>query len=148
MKPLIYFDLCALKRVFDDQSQARIALESSAMIALFQMIHENIITLLSSDALTIENNRNPNFIRKKFIASLLSISDKHIKNSNLIEQNALFYFDKGILLLDALHLTFAEFGKANYFCTCDDKFLVKSKKISKFKEMKIVNPLELIQELL
>jgi predicted nucleic acid-binding protein len=33
--------------------------------------------------------------------------------------------DYGIKPLDALHLASAESGKADYFCTCDDKIIKK-----------------------
>jgi predicted nucleic acid-binding protein len=48
--------------------------------------------------------------------------------------------------LDALHLASAEKGKADYFCTCDDKFLKKAKKISDLV-IKVISPIELIEEI-
>ncbi|BAJ62355.1 PIN domain-containing protein [Anaerolinea thermophila] len=51
----------------------------------------------------------------------------------------------GLQPLDALHLALAETGKADYFCTCDDRLLRKSKQIE--LQVKGVSPVELIQEI-
>lgn len=48
--------------------------------------------------------------------------------------------------LDALHLALTESGKADYFCTCDDRLLRNAKQIS-FLTFKLVSSVELIQEL-
>ena len=48
--------------------------------------------------------------------------------------------------MDALHLASAEIGNADYFCTCDDKFLKKIKKITDLK-IQVGTPLELIEEI-
>jgi predicted nucleic acid-binding protein len=52
----------------------------------------------------------------------------------------------GIKPLDALHLASAEKGKADYFCTCDDKFLKKAKRIPGLA-VKVMSPIELIEEI-
>jgi predicted nucleic acid-binding protein len=48
--------------------------------------------------------------------------------------------------MDALHLALAELGKAEYFCTCDDRLLRRSRK-SAGVGVKVVSPLELVQEI-
>jgi len=52
----------------------------------------------------------------------------------------------GIKALDALHLALAESGGADYFCTCDDRLLQNSKKISDLF-VKVVDPIILVQEI-
>ena len=52
----------------------------------------------------------------------------------------------GIKPLDALHLALAESGNADYFCTCDDKLLRNSKQVTNLM-VKVVNPVELVQEI-
>ena len=47
--------------------------------------------------------------------------------------------------MDALHLASAIEAKADYFCTCDDKFLKKAKAMDTL-QTKAVSPLELITE--
>jgi predicted nucleic acid-binding protein len=48
--------------------------------------------------------------------------------------------------LAALHLAFASASKADYFCTCDDKFLRKAKGF-KGLNTKVVSPAELVMEI-
>ena len=50
----------------------------------------------------------------------------------------------GIKPLDALHLASAE--EADYFCTCDDRFMKRAKTFNDLRT-KVVTPLELIEEL-
>ena len=45
-----------------------------------------------------------------------------------------------------LHSAFASRAKAEYFCTCDDRLLKKSKRL-KTLATKVVSPLELIAEI-
>lgn len=48
--------------------------------------------------------------------------------------------------LDALHMALAESGNADYFCTCDDKLLRNSKRVKDLR-VKVVNPVDLVQEI-
>ena len=52
----------------------------------------------------------------------------------------------GIKPLDALHLALAESGKADYFCTCDDKLLRTAKQVRDLK-VTVINPVDLVQEI-
>ena len=52
----------------------------------------------------------------------------------------------GVKPLDALHIALAESGFADYFCTCDDKLIRNAKKV-KSLAVKIVNPVDLAQEI-
>jgi len=52
----------------------------------------------------------------------------------------------GIKPLDALHIALAESRKADYFCICDDKLLRNAKKI-KDLQMRVMNPVDLVQEI-
>ncbi len=49
---LIYFDLCALQRPHDDQSQFRIRMETAAILAILEHCRTNGVGLASSDVLT------------------------------------------------------------------------------------------------
>ena len=52
----------------------------------------------------------------------------------------------GIKPLDALHVALAETGNADYFCTCDDQLLRKTKQVKDLM-VKIANPVDLVQEI-
>ena len=135
----IYLDTSALNRVFDDQSQPRIFLESSAMLLVLGLIEKQIISIVSSEVLVYENSRNPYAERQIFVTSVLqkarviqTLNDGLAKRAPEIEA-------VGIKGLDALHLACAEQLKADYFVTCDDRI------IRKYTGMvAVINPVELI----
>jgi len=52
----------------------------------------------------------------------------------------------GLKPLDALHLASASTANADYFCTCDDKFLRKAKTLD-WLDTTVVSPAELVMEL-
>ncbi|PKO05921.1 MAG: hypothetical protein CVU41_09875 [Chloroflexi bacterium HGW-Chloroflexi-3] len=62
------------------------------------------------------------------------------------KSRALEFLIFGIKPLDALHLALAESGQADYFCTCDDNILKKSKQIIDL-EVKVLSPVDLVQEI-
>jgi predicted nucleic acid-binding protein len=55
------------------------------------------------------------------------------------------YLKRKIRPLDALHLAVASWAKADYCCTCDDKLLRKSRRLTGLG-VKVRSPLELIAE--
>ena len=119
----LYLDASSLNRVFDDQSQPRIYLEASAMIMIFAMLEKGALSLVSSEALVLENNANPFAERKSFVTAILAkaevvqkIDERTLHRAERIEKS---YRIPG---LDALHLACAEQLKA-VFITCDDKIL-------------------------
>jgi len=68
----LYLDMCCLKRPFDDQSRARVQLETLAVVAILHLCREGGAELLSSDALIFENSRNPNELRRELAEEVLS----------------------------------------------------------------------------
>ena len=62
-----------------------------------------------------------------------------------IEERARTFQAEGIKPLDAFHLASAVIAKADYFCTCDDRFQQRAK-AADTGQTKVVSPLELITE--
>ena len=52
----------------------------------------------------------------------------------------------GFKPLDSLHVALAESSNVDYFCTCDDRLIRTSKRMNDL-QLKVVAPLELIQEI-
>ena len=77
---------------------------------------------------------------------ILSKAADFIYLNELVERQARQFEKVGIKPLDALHLASAQEVGADYFCTCDDRFLKKAKRLPDLK-MKVVSPLELVEEL-
>lgn len=142
----IYLDTCSLQRPLDSKNQLRIALESEAILGLIYLCEIKSIELISSEALLFEIRRTPEESRKDYALEVLSKAKEFIRLNDEIQKLAEEFTNIGIKPLDALHLASAENSNSEYFCTCDLKFLKKAKKLTKLK-IKIVSPLELIEEL-
>lgn len=134
----IYLDTSAINRIFDDQTQPIIFLESSAMITVLAMIENKSFALVSSEVLLFENSRNPFEEWRVFVSSVLA----HAKivqtiNPTLLNRAQQIESANGISGLDALHLACAEKLKCEYFITCDDRIVRKYKGV-----VKAVNPIQ------
>jgi predicted nucleic acid-binding protein len=139
----IYLDTSALNRIFDDQSQPRIFIETSAMLLVIGLIEKGIISIVSSEVLEYENSRNPYAERNIFVASVLrnarmiqTLNDTLVKRGHDIEKF-------GVQGIDALHLACAEKLKVDYFVTCDDKIIKRYG-----GKINAINPVDLTMQLL
>lgn len=140
----VYFDTSALNRIFDDQSQPRIFLESSSMLVVFALIERRIISILSSEVLTYENFRNPYPERQQFVSAILQKA-RVIQTLNAgLAVKAKKIEDMGIKGIDALHLACAEKLNADYFVTCDDGIIRRYTG----SNVKVVSPVEFTQRIL
>ena len=142
----IYLDCCCLQRPFDDKSQPRVSVEAEAILVVLALCESDYLKLISSDALLLEINQIPDQVRKEDALKILNLAKKTVELTSEIETLARGFGDYGIKALDALHLAFASFSKVDYFCTCDDKFLRKAKRVSKLNT-KVASPTELVMEL-
>ncbi len=141
----IYLDTCSLQRPFDAKNQVRILLESEAVLGILSYVEHKKVTLISSDALVYEIENIPSALRRYNSKSILNLANIYVKVNAKIEKRAVQLVAFGIMPLDALHLSMAESSNADYFCTCDDKLISKTKKL--IKKTKIVTPIELIGEI-
>jgi hypothetical protein len=102
--------------------------------------------LLSSEALLFEIERNPNLTRQEYALEALSKATSFVLLEPPVEERARELSRLGFKSLDALHLASAEAGRADYLCTCDDRFLKRARGIKRLGT-KVVSPIELIGEL-
>ncbi len=142
----IYLDNCALQRPLDDKSQTRIRLEAEAILSILEQCKVGDIELISSEALEFEIEKNPLENRRSYAGSALASATVNVMVDDDVEKRAQLFVDFGIKPLDALHLSSAEMAEADYFCTCDDRFLRRARTISGLRTV-VVTPLELIEEL-
>jgi predicted nucleic acid-binding protein len=142
----IYLDCCSLQRPFDDRSQLRIRVEAEAILSVLSLFESGELELINSDAIELEVGNISDWERRFFCQQfLLKIKDK-IKVNEEVEKLARKYVSNGIKPLDALHLALASVSGADFFCTCDDTFYKKAKSEG-FQNMKIVKPMELIEDI-
>lgn len=141
----IYLDNCSIQRPLDDKSQVRIALEAEAVLSIITLSQQRKVELIHSDALEYEIDRTPNAQRKLFAAEVLQNTTLRIPFTEAVITRAKDLEQFGLKPLDALHFASAEAAKAQYFCTCDDRFIKRLRMLPK-STLTVVTPLELIQE--
>jgi len=142
----IYLDLCAIQRPLDTPDHVRIVLESEAVLGIIAFCDDGQIELLSSEALLYEGEQSSLPTRKEHTLAILEKAKSIINVAKKETLRAEKIMSFGLKPLDALHLALAETGKADYFCTCDDKLLRNAKKVGDLM-VKVINPVDLIQEI-
>jgi predicted nucleic acid-binding protein len=142
----IYLDLCAIQRPLDTPDHVRIVLESEAVLGIIAFCDNGQVELLSSEALLYEGEQSSLPTRKEHTFAILEKAKSIINVAKKETLRAEKIMSFGLKPLDALHLALAETGKADYFCTCDDKLLRNAKKVGDLM-VKVINPVDLIQEI-
>ena len=104
----LYLDLCCLNRPFDDQSQARIALESQAVVLILEKVDRGEHTLCNSAALVVENSLSPRMKVRREIDALLGRADVWIAHDKAIDDRAGELRKLGFKELDTYHIAAAE----------------------------------------
>jgi predicted nucleic acid-binding protein len=142
----LYLDCCALQRPFDDRSQLRVATEAEAILKLFEEFEAGFFEIASSDVLLFELSKIELSARRTYCINLLAKSSYFVELTDSIEALAISYSELDIKTADALHLASAVKGNADYFCSCDDRFIKKAQLVETGLT-KVVSVLELVQEL-
>ena len=141
----IYLDTCCFNRPFDDASQDRIALESKAVQLIFAHCNFDDWQLISSTVLVFEVAQTSDPERRFELQRFLGAAAEIIMVDEGVRTRACEWESIGIRPLDALHLAAAEKGRADVFCTCDDRLLARCRGQS-LATMRILSPIELIKE--
>lgn len=142
----IYLDMCSLQRPLDTKTQARVAVEAEAILAVITLWEAGQLELVTSQALIFEAEQTTLPARKAYMLQVLSKANLFIPLNEQVEEQARVFVSLSIKPLDALHLAFSIEAQADYFCTCDDRFLKRAKEADTL-QTKVVSPLELITEL-
>lgn len=143
---LIYLDMCCLKRPFDDQSQARIRLETEAVLSLLSMESEQV-RFIRSQALLLENRLNPVKERAARVARWLGEQLLwQLPDGLNLEPRVAELIGLGLKNFDALHLASAEAAGATLLATVDDKFLSAARRHSGLLRVRVTGVLECVKE--
>lgn len=137
----VYLDTCCYNRPYDDQTQLRINLEAQAKLFIQKQIIDGKLELIYSFISVYENSQNPFSIRKNTISDFFSNAAVYISedNAEVVKQRASEIMKTGIKVKDALHVSCAIEGKADYFVTTDMRLLKYSS-----DKIKMINPIDLI----
>lgn len=118
---IVYLDICALKRPFDDARSERIRREAEGVARIFEAVENGSIQLVTSPAHRFENDRNPREDRRLATDLWLRKASRHVEVTAEIDERARLLTNLGFGPLDALHLALAEKAKARWFVTTDDR---------------------------
>lgn len=140
----LYLDTCSIQRPLDTLNQTRLRLEAEAILGVLTQVKDGTVELISSTVLELEVQRNPLAVRREHGEQVLAQATAIVIVDTSIEQRSTYFVQMGVKVMDALHLAAAEAAQADYFCTCDDRFLRKAKRISGL-QTSVVSPLELIE---
>lgn len=121
-----------------------IRLETEAKLYLQAQIKSQHLELVWSYILEFENDNNPFKEKRLAIAQWEALSTVTVGESESLLVRAESFLNKGIKAKDALHVSCAITGNADYFVSTDDKLL---NKLSGNKEIKAVNPIDIVGEI-
>ena len=143
---IVYFDICCLKRPFDDQAQPRIALETAAVLALLDAVADGELTAVRSVVHALENARNPDRRRAAYVASWLSnLNPLEVTPPSVVEQVHRLEA-AGLHLMDAFHVAWAEHLQADALITTDDHLLSWAGQHDEIANVRVVDPLAFVRE--
>ena len=136
----VYLDNCAYNRPYDDQSQAKIELETQAKLKIQRMIKNHQIELSSSYMSLYECGENPDTSKADIITAFINqYSSRYvsIQNECVIEKKAQEIMKTGVKYKDACHIACAILSDSDYLITTDKRML-------KFQtdEIRLINPVE------
>lgn len=137
---LIYLDVCCLNRPFDDLEQTRMRLEAEAVTEIIQNCENGQWQLINSDSIEFEVERHSDLLKQERVKGILEIATVYIQLTNEIDLRTQELMSLSFKYYDALHLAFAEAGKANIFLTTDDRLFKKAKKHQNLLSIEVENP--------
>lgn len=138
----IYLDVCCLNRPFDQQTQARIRLETEAILEIINYCQAGTWTLITSNVLEAEINQTPNIERVENVKKILSIAKIKVLSGDWLSERTKDLQKLGFASYDAAHIASAERAKVDIFLTTDDRLLKKSQTFAQLLKVKVNNPLQ------
>jgi len=145
----LYLDMNIYNRPFDDQSQMRIRLETTAITMLFALIETGSFSAKWSFVLDYENSRNPFPERRAFVQHLAQICEDTVEPEEAIRELAQSLSQNHNLRgRDALHLACAEWSGCDYLVTCDDRLIQHGQRLQQAGAitLRVINPIDLLRE--
>ncbi len=136
----IYLDICCLNRPFDDQEQARIRLESEAVLIILAAVERGEYEMISSETLELENDNNPNLPRRNRVRDMLRSATSTVQVGEDEATRAGTLATMGFGAYDALHLACAEAADVDVLLTTDDRFVKTAERMREKLRVRVRNP--------
>jgi predicted nucleic acid-binding protein len=141
----IYFDTCALNRLNDDRTDARVREEADSVLRLLDLVATRRVHWWTSTAVRVELSRNPDIIRRIDALAVLEFADEFLEPSATSRLRAVELEQLGYRGLDGLHVALAEQAQADWLVTTDDRFLRLGERNVGFPKTVVINPVELLK---
>jgi hypothetical protein len=139
----VYLDNCCYNRLFDNQGQLRVRLETEAKLRVQDMMRSGELEYAWSSVLDYEIGRSPFLGRRSLIVPWRDGATVNVAlDEDLIARGAEI-MSLGVKKMDALHLACAESAACDWFFTLDRGIL---KKVQRLGEMRVANPIEFVLE--
>ena len=120
----VYMDVCCLNRLFDDQTQDKVRLETEAIISILKRCaNSQDWRLVGSDIILFEISKNPDAAKRQKVLRLHDGAHMKTKYNAEIKSRAERFRKCGAKLLDSMHLASAEYAKVDVFLTADKQLL-------------------------
>lgn len=130
----VYIDSSSWNRLFDDPSQDKIRKEAKAVKDIINLIKNNQISLVFSQALQEELSKHPE------IANMArNMTKQFVSRTPEIDERGKQLHASGLGEYDALHVASAESSGADVLITSDDRMIKKAKNLK--VKVKLENPL-------
>jgi predicted nucleic acid-binding protein len=142
----IYLDTSVLNRPFDDQTQARVHLETEAFLTVLDYVMSGRFALLNSAILMFENHANPFPERQRSVQDYLSLASAMVNMIPAIRDRGRVLESLGFKPIDALHVAAAEQGQAEVLVTCDDGLIRTAQRHAGILQVKVMSILHFIAE--
>ncbi len=141
----VYLDVSCMNRPFDDQGQARIRLESEAVMFILERIDSGSLKLLGSEIIDLEVAAMPDAERRRRIELLFSNPFAMIGLPDDVVRRAAQIMKLGFGAADALHIASAEKLSADVLLTCDDRLVRLGRKNREKIRVEILNPIHWLE---
>lgn len=132
-----------MQRIWDDQSQARVQLETEAVQIILFHIEAGYLELVNSVALEHEVSQVPDDTHRQLSQSIISQAKVFVALDDIIEKRVNELKNLGFKGWDTFHAAIAELQTAKLITT-DDRLLKKLKTITWNSEA--FNPVNFVQE--
>jgi predicted nucleic acid-binding protein len=140
----IYLDVSCLNRLFDDQSQPRIRLESAAVSVILENVDSGIWEHVTSRMAVLEISAIPDPVRRGRVMLLLPETAHDVTPEML--RRAEVMIASGLGAADAVHVAAAEAMRADVVMTCDDRLVRRCREMKERCSVRVENPIHWIEE--
>lgn len=113
--PRIYLDVCCFNRPFDDQTQARIRVETEAVLAILERCETGEWELMISEMVEIEVAQIADLERRQRIEGALLMARSRVLVDDVAANRGEELQNLGFQGFDAIHLACAEIAQADVF---------------------------------